>query len=1309
MAPVAAVAAPSVSVTASVPNTLLGDKTTVRVTVTNNTSDTAITGKGYNLDIGASFDSSLTSAAGKVTFVSASGGGGAQVPTINTIDAVTGIRTLGFSNIQDLAPGESLTLDIVLDTAGDPTWEVGQQILGAFTATLYDAPNGTGPRVGSTTANGTIIPLILTKDANQSTAIDQASGTQTRTFTHTVKVQNNYVRPSSSIVLTDVIPDGLEYLGMVSGPAPDGGFPTTNTATGVKTLQWTIGTLLAGQSTTIVYRTGIRYDWYGTNNGGTNRQHDSSATPTGTPIPNHTTLTNTATVGALYKGSLPTTIALNYTDTATVKTAYVTLDKTGGPATVGYGDTVNFSLNVYASQYYSSDGILIRDFLPDGLTYTPGSASIAPSSVVPNADGTTLLTWGPSQLGTLPASGNMTITIAATVDTTWQGAGGPAGEPIRANDGFSNRAEFDGTWHDQYNPARNLAETIINQASVPMSTGLPQISKDVYNPLTATWSKAASATVGDKLTFRVRFNTGDGATPLRNNITMGYTELTDWLPSGLAYNGDAAILRSPDASFSVPTTGTPRPLNLTTATAVNLGGLDGVQWFLGDVGPGAWWQATFSVTVTNTASVQDGVVDTNYWKLTGLDTQGQTYSKRDASTVTYKTPGLNLTKSVAALPTYMLPGQPTTYTISITNTSTVAAQNVSVVDTLPVGMRSSTPTVTSVVLNGVPLVLNVGYKLSPAYNPATGLLAVDLYDTSAPSVNTSIPGGQTLVITYLATPDQGVAAGSSFINTASVGYSTTISVGGRYTTPTVNPADPNTDIATKQVQPLTILKAVEGTSTYTVGDIVSYNMTATVPTGTVAYWPVMRDAFNRDGVSYVASSSALVTVSGTPVTGASFATSAADPAVVTTTGTPVTTVRWDLNTIDNSGTASAYVYALKFKVQYTGFLDTGAWEMGPTNAGATTNSLINTGTVAWGSRNLGPGATDQTATAAPVTVNIAQPRLINSKAVITPGPYSGGMPISYETTFNNTGTWPAYQVAWEDRLPSQLGTATLQYVRHSVLGTLVAGTDYTTNFSSLPTLTISFASSITVPVGTNIKVGYTTSLVPTTGAGAQLTNTSDVDWYSRPTTAPPTRYYQEPTDTITNDTRSVTIPIQFASALSKSIISTPNPSIGDIVTYRARFSIPPETILYQNPYVLDSLTTTGVAYISNSATTTAVSGSPVTSATISSVTTNGTSVRFNLGPTVSNASTLSPQGDSAYVFDLTFQARVTGRLNSGVETWAPTGAVTSTDTVALDWNDSASAGTNRSSNTATAAISIRRPRLSTSKSFSAAVMPASDS
>ena len=159
------------------------------------------------------------------------------------------------------------------------------------------------------------------KNANQSTGVQQDLGTETRPYTYTIEIQNNYTNPSTSVVTTDTLPDGIEFLGMNGSSdvmAVDAGFGIADPATGETPLQWTLGDLAPGQSVTIVYNAGIRYDYYGTDNGGNNRPtavFDGRET-TSTPIAHKTGFTNTAGLISTYKGSLVDTITPTDSDSA---------------------------------------------------------------------------------------------------------------------------------------------------------------------------------------------------------------------------------------------------------------------------------------------------------------------------------------------------------------------------------------------------------------------------------------------------------------------------------------------------------------------------------------------------------------------------------------------------------------------------------------------------------------------------------------------------------------------------------------------------------------------------------------------------------------------------------------------------------------------------------------------------------------------------------------------------------------------------------------------------------------------------------
>lgn len=76
------------------------------------------------------------------------------------------------------------------------------------------------------------------------------------------------------------------------------------------------------------------------------------------------------------------------------------------------GDTVAQRLDVSASGVFPDTSLVLRDVtvtdtIPAGLTYVPGSASIAPTSLTPGAAGSTVMTWN---LGNLPTD-SPTITI----------------------------------------------------------------------------------------------------------------------------------------------------------------------------------------------------------------------------------------------------------------------------------------------------------------------------------------------------------------------------------------------------------------------------------------------------------------------------------------------------------------------------------------------------------------------------------------------------------------------------------------------------------------------------------------------------------------------------------------------------------------------------------------------------------------------------------------------------------------------------------------------------------------------------------
>lgn len=1273
-------AAPVLSVSTSVSQPLLGGTATVSVTVSNTGDE-----KGYNLSLSGLLGSSLPDPDGRVTVGTAS-----VAPTSVRLDPATGDTALDFFDMVDLAPSESYTLTFEVSLAGDPVWEVGQRLTAAISARVNTVPDNSGAWIsGAGAAQAEVIPVDLVyKRANQSTSTQQDLGTTTRGYSYTLLVQNNYVNPSASVVVTDTLPDGVEFLGMNAGPALDAGYPQRDPASGKTYLKWTIGAMAPGATVSITYGAGLRYDYYGTDNGGTNRIHDdfTSAPASAAVIPHKTGFVNAAGLRGEYRGSLPATITPTDSDSASVEGAYITIDKSGTPSTGGYGTVVEYTLTYATSEYHTADGLVVTDTLPDGLTYVVGSASTPPTSVTHEPDGATVLVW--SSLPPLATTGHGAITFRATVDTTWEQPG-HAGEPIRAGDSMRNAARLATDWYDQVDTDRTGSDTLVAEVAATLDTGLPAIDKAVWDPDTGTWVDSIDARVGDRLLYRLRFNTTDGVGPIRSDISLGYITLTDWLPPGTVYNGDAHPVHA--GTFSLPASAPPASvLNPDVPNTVTLGALTGLEWFLGDVSANGWWETTFTVTVQDLPVVQQGLKTGNHWKLTGVNTFGQEYSDRDIAPLDYVEPQLVLDKTASAVPVPLVAGSSVGYTITIDNVGAGAAEDIVVTDHLPVGMRDATPTVTSVSLDGTPLAPG---SWSTGYSPATGRLDIDL----APAApGTPIPAGSRLVVTLESRVDAATGAGTTLTNIATVAYNTQSDGSGRQVPGTTVVADPNTDDATVTLTGASIAKTGPA-GPIRIGDAVTYDLDVTIPAGAIVYWPRIVDRLSRDGVWYVAGSASITTIAGAPPAAAAFDTTSTP--VRTQQGTANRTdLTWNLaNPIDNRGQSDAYRFRLRFSVQYTGVRDDGTMELYPPGANDTLTNQY--GRFEWNTQNTTtrPGAPNSNTQSGSAVTHIDQPVLALQKMEVSSGPYAGGSAVTYRVVLTNPRHGAtAYDLDWEDVLPAYCGSPALVSVTHSALGDI--SSSVSADFGTLPRVAIDFGG-VSLAQGASITIVYTVDIDPDVPAGMSLTNVSDVDWSTLPGTPEGSRRYDDAAwESYTGDTDDVTISVSQPS-IAKTVVGPDPARIGDTVSYRMRVTVPAETVL-PDAYLVDTIASDGFTYVPGSAIVQHVSGTPETAAVISGVTFDdalapGSTLRVDLTSDVDNSSALAGVGDTPYVFDVLIDFVYDGVADGGQWTFFPAGPADAiTDTAALHWTIN---GVSRSITDA-ATTRIAQPRLTLQKS-----------
>lgn len=1280
-------AAPVLNVSVNSSRVLLGGDASYNITVQNTDS----VDKGYNLSLTSVFSSDRVDPEGQITFSSASGN---ITPTTVTTDSGTGDTTIEFVDIKDIAASETYTFTMSVNLAGDATWEVMDDLIHNLTATVNTMPDGNGSDITDTDSDTSeVLPIALVQhQANQSTGVEQATGTLDRVYSYTINVQNNYTNATDNVTVIDTLVDGIEFLGITSGHTCS---DSRSNTTGITTLTCNLGTMAAGELQTITFNTGVRYDYFGTDNGGTNRIHDDfDGLPvvTGTPIPNKAGLNSQVNMNAVYLG---TPIPMQ-SDNATVTAAYATISKGGHISNGGNGDTINYTLTYTTSEYYdildddaddNNSSITIHDLIPDGQTYVGASANPAPTLVTVNGDGTTDMYWNSSILNGLVSSNSFPITFSTTVDNNWN-----PGELIVAGDSMTNVCDSHGEWDDQIDTLRANGLTDSN-ASAGFNTVTPTIMKEVEFPYGSdTWLTAANAVIGDTMRFRVRFNTDNGTTPLLSNINLGDITVTDWLPPGMTYNNDAVESHSV-SSFSGPEEdGPPTP---TTA-----GGLNGIKWNLGDVSKAGWWQAIFTATVNDTVAVTDGKKVNNLWKMTGINSFGAAYSDRDIVDITYYEPELTLTKSATTVPSPLKPNDLVSYTVTITNTGNAEARDILFKDTLDNYMDDVAPTVTSINLNGSPLSDGVGY-VTPAYNGGTREWTIDFNDGAG--IESNLPVGQSLVIVYQSTVNNDPGARRTLSNIATVSYSSQNDGSGRTVPGTSNTSDINTDNASINLPNASIIKSVAA-GPYRIGDTIPYTLRMTVPQGNILYWPFILDRFERDGVTYVPGSATLSLVSGTPVAAAAFDGSTnPDPTIATTTNNR-TDLRWYFtDPIDNRGQAANYVFELNYSVVYDGLEDNSSWEFfTPTNG----DYLRNRARIYWNDIPNGTRTTNRNAASSNVDVGIDQPILATAKTVVSTGPYTTGSTIDYRVVITNNGQAIAYDVTWEDNLDATVGNAVLTSVTHSGSGLLASGTGFLENFTGNP-LTIDFdggSADTNLASGETITILYSTQVNDNIGAGATVNNTEDVDWSSQDETVVGERIYNDSADEsgYTDDADNASVNTALA-AFSKTITTPVSKiaEIGETISYAIRVTAPAETLLY-SPTLADVVATNGIAYVPGSVAVVPVSGNPQVAATISAdpaintATPNpGTTLTFSFDADIDNADP-SAQGDTDYVFDVTYDMVVTGLDDASAWIWDPSATgYSTTNTATLAWND----GVSNHSRTANETLSVVQPYLEITKNF----------
>ena len=985
---------------------LLAGQVGYSLTVRNNGA-TPVTDRAYNVTITDTLPIGLV-------FVSA------QPAPTSIVSQADGTTALTWDNIADLEAQESLQVAIVASLQN--TLTTADTFVNQAGVRANSMPDNSGNPVQAVSQLAAQLQAIdIEATIVQSTADEQATGAGEYAsapgrgpgadwpFTVRATVRNNNVGPTSAVVARVSLPAGIAYLGNVAFSSNPNSVSTTPSLKlnndGSLDLTWSLGTLTTAQHATpiaITFQAAIPYRFRTVTNDAA-RNGPFAGPMSGAVITEDTVLPVQYEATGTYAGA-PTADGSESTpaDDAPAQTTaeILTVHKGASPSTVGIGTEVTFSLAYYVSEYYTVTNGALVDVLPDGMTYVDGSANLAPVSITPNSPGAgqTTLVWQLPAASTTPGA-SATVTFRALVDATYETA--PlAGQPIVSGDSLTNRVTISGEWADAVDTSR-LGTVTPDTSSATVSTRMPTFNKVVRDPITQQWASSANAFAGDTLTFRLTYASAA-------DVDAKEIVIRDYLPRGMTYvNGSAVHAVSGTYTNSGTCTSAPQ-----APTVGTIGGLQFLEWRLCNAAKGATWEAQIQALVGPVPNVQPGWIVANFGKLSGANSYGVPYSQRAMATTNYRAPRLVLTKT--ATPDRDLQGGSTvTYAIQVTNMGDATAYNLVVTDTVPVSLT-------------VPAEGGSGSPSAATYSTASGNPAASQGGTLLWSNVASLAPNQTQTFTYQATIPQGLPAGMSLTNLASVAYNSRPDNQGHPVARTGNIDDDQTDEATVYVKGLTITKvgvrSTAGTSPNyaTIGDVVNWTLTVTVPAGVIAYWPVVEENNLPSGFDYVAGSRA--------IQGATFddAHHAQNPKV----STDHFDLRFYLNTIDNSASATPYTFTISFSTLVTGVRFGQTTTLYYTN-NAVVNNAVNTSYVGWydkasGYANSGwawdgfeTNRIDRRSPAGKYTIKVRQPYLTLQKAASNSRIGAGDI-VTYTVTLKNAGSDTAYDMLLRDVLPPGL-------------------------------------------------------------------------------------------------------------------------------------------------------------------------------------------------------------------------------------------------------------------------------------------------
>ena len=428
--------------------------------------------------------------------------------------------------------------------------------------------------------------------------------------------------------------------------------------------------------------------------------------------------------------------------------------------------------------------------------------------------------------------------------------------------------------------------------------------------------------------------------------------------------------------------------------------------------------------------------------------------------------------------------------------------------------------------------------------------------------HTPTGGRNIIVITYDLEVDPSAEPGQVIINTAEVTNYAGEEGGPDHTGSGPNPAFQ--DDASTTIADVGLAKAVSDTNQgftsglqVTIGEIVEYTLTVTVPEGT-STGVTLTDTLDQ-GLAFVALDSVTASSGDLTWTGpatASFSEFPVASALAQDQGRRMTV---DFGDMTNANTDDAVAETLTLVYRVVVINTAG-------NQDSPITLLNNSAVWDW---------TEGTATAAALNVSIIEPVLQVTKTA-DPTSADAGDTITFTVVVSHAGgsSSDAFEVAWSDTIPTGM-----TYVGGSL--TNFAGLPAALDTSAAPTLTATWAN---FPLGSTSTLMFQATLDGTVSPGQVITNTANISWTGLPTDVTTA---QTPNNTLStertgntgnpggtaNDYRaSDTATVTVVSTPTKSIRVTSEAhttavsgvervAVGEIIRYRLQLSLPEGTAI----------------------------------------------------------------------------------------------------------------------------------------------------